>query len=65
MYMRPQERYDELVSDEQLARNPGRFRTLVGLDVPTGWDALDEAERIARLRRRRAPLYYTTRSEHA
>jgi len=65
MYMRPQERYDVLVGDEHLARNPERFRTLVGLDVPTGWSTVGEAERIAMLRRDQAPTHYGTRSEHA
>jgi Glycosyl transferase family 2 len=65
MYMRPQERYDEIIGDQVLDRNPPRFRTLVGKDVPTGWRSVAEAERILELRKMQAPAYYRTRSEHA
>jgi hypothetical protein len=65
MYMRPQERYDELVDDSVLARNPRRFRTLIGRDVPTGWKSVDDARRIVALRKAHAPNYYGTRSEFA
>jgi ectoine hydroxylase-related dioxygenase (phytanoyl-CoA dioxygenase family) len=65
MYMRPQERYDEIIGDEVLDRNPPRFRTLVGKDVPTGWRSVADAERILELRKVHAPAYYRTRSGHA
>lgn len=65
MYMRPQERYDELIADEALARNPSRLRALVGKDVPTGWRSVEDARRIVGLRQTNAPRYYRTRSEHA
>jgi len=64
MYMRPQERYDEIIGAEVLDRNPPRFRTLVGLDVPTGWRSVDDAERVVGLRRAHAPTFYRTRSGH-
>jgi ectoine hydroxylase-related dioxygenase (phytanoyl-CoA dioxygenase family) len=65
MYMRPQERYDEILGDEVLDRNPPRFRALVGRDVPTGWRSLADADRILGLRKANAAAYYCTRSEHA
>ena len=65
MYMRPQERYDEIIGEDVLARNPPRFRKLIGKDVPTGWRSNSDAERIAGLRKANAPIYYRTRSEHA
>jgi ectoine hydroxylase-related dioxygenase (phytanoyl-CoA dioxygenase family) len=65
MYMRPQERYDEILGDEVIDRNPPRFRTLVGRDVPTGWRSIEDADRIVGLRKTNAAAYYCTRSEHA
>lgn len=65
MYIRPQERYDEIIDDEVLDRNPPRFRTLVGKDIPTGWRSVADAERITNLRKASAGAYYRTRSEHA
>jgi ectoine hydroxylase-related dioxygenase (phytanoyl-CoA dioxygenase family) len=64
MYMRPQERYDELISEEALGRNPPRFRSLTGADVPTGWRSVDDARRIVELRHSRAPRFYRTRGQH-
>lgn len=63
MYVRPQERYDELVDAEAMARNPPRFRVLVGHDLPTSWRSPEDAGRIVRLRRSYAPTYYRTRSQ--
>lgn len=40
MYMRPQERYDEIIGEGVLARNPPRFRTLISQIMRTlapGW----------------------------
>ena len=37
-YLTAQERYGSAVPAEALARNPARFRTLMGLDDPYGWD---------------------------
>ena len=37
MYMRPQEPYRENVTNEQLARNPPRFATLLGQHIGYGW----------------------------
>jgi ectoine hydroxylase-related dioxygenase (phytanoyl-CoA dioxygenase family) len=65
MYIRPQERYDILLGDEVLGRNPPRFRELVGNDVPTGWRTTDEAEQIVDRRKQHAGLYYRTRGWHA
>jgi ectoine hydroxylase-related dioxygenase (phytanoyl-CoA dioxygenase family) len=65
MYIRPQERYDEIINDETLDRNPARLRRLVGKDVPTGWRSTADAERILGLRKVNAPTYYRTRSEYA
>lgn len=65
MYLRPQERYDEIINSEVLDRNPPRFRALVGKDVPTGWRSPADAQRVADLRKVSAPTYYRTRSEHA
>ena len=65
MYMRPQERYDEILGDEVLDRNPPRFRTLVGREVPTGWNSLADVDRVVSLRKANAAAYYCTRSEHA
>lgn len=65
MYLRPQERYDEILDDEVLDRNPPRFRDLVGRNVPTGWRSPEEARRIQGLRRTNAGRYYRTRGQHA
>jgi ectoine hydroxylase-related dioxygenase (phytanoyl-CoA dioxygenase family) len=65
MYIRPQERYDEIIGDEVLDRNPPRFRALVGKDIPTGWRSVADAGRITGLRKANAGPYYRTRSEHA
>jgi ectoine hydroxylase-related dioxygenase (phytanoyl-CoA dioxygenase family) len=65
MYMRPQERYDEIIGDDALGRNPSRFRALIGKDIPTGWRSVADAERILGLRKANASTYYRTRSEHA
>lgn len=65
MYMRPQERYDEILSPEVRARNPPRFSNLVGADVPTGWRSLEDARRIVALRQANAGTYARTRSSHA
>lgn len=65
MYMRPQERYDEILPGEVLERNPPRLRTLVGKDVPTGWRSMADADRIRRLREDYAPTYYRTRGGYA
>lgn len=65
MYMRPQERYDSILGDEVLERNPPRFRDLVGTDVPTGWASSDDARRIVNLRKENAGRYYRTRGQHA
>jgi ectoine hydroxylase-related dioxygenase (phytanoyl-CoA dioxygenase family) len=65
MYMRPQEQYDAIISDEVLSRNPSRFRELIGKDLPTGWRTTTEAERIGDLRKQHAGRYYRTRGPHA
>lgn len=64
MYMRPQERYEELLSEEVLCRNPELFGRLVGHEVPTGWRSRAEAERIVARRRDHAATYYRTRGQH-
>lgn len=65
MYMRPQERYSDILNDEVLARNPPRFRELVGCDLPTGWGSTAESRRVFKLRNARAGQYYRTRGLHA
>lgn len=65
MYMRPQERYDAIIGDEVLSRNPPRFAQLIGKEVPTGWQTTAEAERIVGLRKQHAGRYYRTRGPHA
>lgn len=64
MYMRPQERYEDLLSEEVLCRNPDSFGRLVGREVPTGWRSRADAERIVALRRDHAATYYRTRGQH-
>lgn len=64
MYMRPQEHYEDLLSEEVLGRNPEPFGRLVGREVPTGWRSVADAERIVALRRDRAAMYYRTRAQH-
>jgi hypothetical protein len=65
MYMRPQECYAELLTDEVIDRNPPLFGRLVGREVPTGWASLAEARRITELRVRNAARHYLTRGPHA
>jgi ectoine hydroxylase-related dioxygenase (phytanoyl-CoA dioxygenase family) len=65
MYMRPQERYDEVLSAETLARNPSRFAELIGKQVPTGWRSLEESQKIVALRKENSGRYARTRSIHA
>jgi hypothetical protein len=65
MYMRPQERYDDILGDDTFERNPPRFGKMVGRDVPTGWRSRIEAERIINNRTANAGRYYRTRGLHA
>ena len=65
MYVRPQEHYEAILGGDVLDRNPQRFRALVGVDVPTGWQSLTEAQRIVGLRKENAGRYYRTRGLHA
>ncbi|MGH3939526.1 MAG: phytanoyl-CoA dioxygenase family protein [Pseudonocardiaceae bacterium] len=65
MYMRPQERYEAILSSDVLDRNPSRFGELIGRDVPTGWRSTDEGRRIVSLRKENAGRYYRTRGPHA
>ena len=51
-YVAAQERYGNAVPPELLARNPARFRTLMGLADPYGWD--ERGPDMARLRASRS-----------
>lgn len=65
MYMRPQERYDEIVDEDVIERNPPTFRRLLGLDLPTGWRSVEDAKRIEQIRRGAdARRLYRTRATH-
>jgi ectoine hydroxylase-related dioxygenase (phytanoyl-CoA dioxygenase family) len=63
-YMRSQERYDLIVDDELLARNPAKLRRLIGAEVPTGWTSAADFERIRLQRRAQSETYYRTRATH-
>lgn len=65
MYMRPQEHYENILGSDVLDRNPVRFRELIGIDVPTGWQSPTDAQRIVGLRKKNAGRYYRTRGQHA
>ena len=51
-YMATQERYGDAVPPQLLARNPTRFRTLMGLADPYGWD--ERGPNMERLRASRS-----------